>query len=820
MSNLLKKLANFGGGGPAAPVQPAINLAVFGKHPGWDDHIPGIGMETEALANLKQSFYVTGIGGQIDSGGWEKLETGKRLEGFDHVFLWLRGGHALLGCLWSSTDRKGRAKYPMVLCADSQGVSPDWLLDHVAGELGQLKSRCQSAATAVEVEAISQDSQARLRAILPTVPGAEAAPLDVATRRLFLENSQFGDQKVGLLRILHELEDVKAVSGTGRGPAGGGGRSRHLRVPAIGRRPDEVLRLWTAFLQAALPGNVPLMLISRAGADWLEVIAGDPSGQEFFCLQASPLALPLSTLIPYEIKPELVARLQQVTATFLGTSPLAGSINESGRPPVERTAVVPASGPETPGRPTRKFPWLVITLAALAALGAVWFFSESHHSGQPADDRGKLASSATVPAPTPSSEPSNSSTPPPAPAPAPTPSPAPVPTPVAAPTRASTPPSVSLPAPTATPIAAPEATPAPIPVVVTAPSPAPDTNGVPTNAAASESPAASPGAADQQNVQQALKLAQAALDERNYSMVITQAQLALTISPTNGTAATLLKSAQDQLAAEALAQQQEKQYQAALQQAQTAFAGKDYTTAIAQAGVALANKPADDAALDLQNQAQHLLDVQTKARQQQEQFDTLMAAAQAAFASQDYATARAKAEQALGVLPESTVASTLSASAQTELNYQAALSAGRSALQQKDFDTAQRQAAAALAIHPDGAEARQLQVAAAEGDYVPQVKTLLSSNDFIGAFDLCNQHATDASFAGLTAVINQKLDAQLDASLRAANSLQAGDTDLAWINRQIDYWTKLKAQLSAQHQLDSVRAGKIDQLINKMNNPQ
>jgi len=252
--------------------------------------------------------------------------------------------------------------------------------------------------------------------------------------------------------------------------------------------------------------------------------------------------------------------------------------------------------------------------------------------------------------------------------------------------------------------------------------------------------------------------------------------------------------------------------------------------------VALARKPADDAALGLQNQAQHLLDIQIKARKQQEQFDELMAAAQSALAGQDYATAQAKAGQALEVLPESTVARSLQAAAQTELNYQAALSAGRAALQQKDFDTARQQAAAALAIHPAGTEATQLQAAAAEGDYVPQVKASLSTNNFIAAFDLCNQHPTDPSFAGLTATINQAIDAQLEyfevlfglvtpaqaasAPARGAHSLLGGDTDLGWINSKIEYWTNLKAQLATRQQLDSVRAGKIDQLINKMNNPQ
>ena len=43
-------------------------LAAFGKHPGWDDHIPAIGVATETLAWVEKTLYNKGIRGQIDSG--------------------------------------------------------------------------------------------------------------------------------------------------------------------------------------------------------------------------------------------------------------------------------------------------------------------------------------------------------------------------------------------------------------------------------------------------------------------------------------------------------------------------------------------------------------------------------------------------------------------------------------------------------------------------------------------------------------------------------------------------------------------------------
>src|SRR5688572_28846945 len=67
----------------SALATPRLTFAAFGKHPGWDDHMPDIGVVTEALATLKQNLYVGGIGSQIDSGAWERLEPEKRIEGFE-----------------------------------------------------------------------------------------------------------------------------------------------------------------------------------------------------------------------------------------------------------------------------------------------------------------------------------------------------------------------------------------------------------------------------------------------------------------------------------------------------------------------------------------------------------------------------------------------------------------------------------------------------------------------------------------------------------------------------------------------------------------
>ena len=67
MSNLRKEVA-----------QARVHVAAFGKHPGWDDHIEEIGLDSDLLVKAKRLLYTEGIAGNIDSGAWEKLEPEKR----------------------------------------------------------------------------------------------------------------------------------------------------------------------------------------------------------------------------------------------------------------------------------------------------------------------------------------------------------------------------------------------------------------------------------------------------------------------------------------------------------------------------------------------------------------------------------------------------------------------------------------------------------------------------------------------------------------------------------------------------------------------
>ena len=347
---------------------PRLALAAFGKHPGWDDHLPGIGIETETLALVKQALYVSGIGGQIDSGAWEKLEPEKRLAGYDHSFLWLRPGHVNLGRLWSSTDGKGRAKYPMVLCIDGEAMVPGFMLTHLLPGLERLREACQATTSADQVTKDCRAAQEQLRATLGGAePRSVQTPVSADARRRFLERRELGPDRLGFLRVLHEL---------GMGP---NVRSHHLRLPLADDSRAESLSLWGAFFRCAVPEPVPLLLISRAGVNWLDVIIGEPGGEDFFCLQASIAAVPLTTDVPYELVPDLKSRYQALEAAFLNvpaTLPVAV-------PAPAAKAEAPLPAPVAPVKPQparaqgkRISPLFVVGgVILLIAAVAIWFWA-------------------------------------------------------------------------------------------------------------------------------------------------------------------------------------------------------------------------------------------------------------------------------------------------------------------------------------------------------------------------------------------------------------------------------------------------------------
>ena len=294
---------------------PQVFLAAFGKHPGWDDHIEEIGVETEHLASLKQLLYVQGIGGTIDAGAWDDLTDVQRIDGFEHVFLCRTPGDLVIGRLWSSTDGKGRSRYPMVVCVQCTNLPLPWVMREVLPVLAEVENRCKEVTTAAEVVAITDQVRKQLRDLAESDDiGDSAFVLSPRSVVELADRSEMLDGHEGLLRILYQMD--RETSDYARGSFAAAARDGSLRpvqmrVPACGESPDDVIPRWLEFFFTRLDPAVQVWAIYRLGQPWLDVIIGDPAPNQFFCFQASREALPLASEIPYTLDDDFRARANQ-----------------------------------------------------------------------------------------------------------------------------------------------------------------------------------------------------------------------------------------------------------------------------------------------------------------------------------------------------------------------------------------------------------------------------------------------------------------------------------------------------------------------------
>ncbi len=317
--------------GAHATADRLVSVAVFGKHPGWDDHIEDIGIDTERLIQLRQVLYVQGVGGNIDSGAWERADKGAPLGAFHHVLCWHHPEDVIFGRLWSSKDGKGRARYPMVVCVQCSGVAAPWVLREVPSRLERVEQRCKQAGTAAEVKAIVSELRGALSAAIRGAdsvgpPEGWPSPQDVMGHLASCPG--MGPGHDGLHRVLYRiLREMHAYGpGTGRPGRGEPRRPQCLRVPSCAPTAPQAVYTWLHVMLSQLDPSVPVLLLAPLEQAWVDVVVGDPGVREFFCLQASQQMVPLATEIPYSMDADFVQRAERLIAGSGGATGAQASI--------------------------------------------------------------------------------------------------------------------------------------------------------------------------------------------------------------------------------------------------------------------------------------------------------------------------------------------------------------------------------------------------------------------------------------------------------------------------------------------------------------
>jgi hypothetical protein len=286
------------------PISDRIHVAGFGKHPAWDDHIDDIGLNTETLVLTKQLLYAEGITTQLASGAWDQIEKSGNAIEFDHRFVWGRDKQAIVGAIWASADRKGRTRFPLVICAQA-GFDGPRAIDLLFDPIERLGTYCRTGKTQEEIrEAFSQTQWELNAAILPSIGD-----------NLFNEISDSGENIIlpALVTLSAGLKNRRP-----RGLRDTAKPSRwHFRLDAISTQGKENLSFWSAYLAARHSGpSLPYVVIAATRRGWTDLIVGEPLENDFFCLRANEKALPATWT---EIEGTELRKLESEAKDYLHT---------------------------------------------------------------------------------------------------------------------------------------------------------------------------------------------------------------------------------------------------------------------------------------------------------------------------------------------------------------------------------------------------------------------------------------------------------------------------------------------------------------------
>lgn len=299
----------------ASKATPTLKLAVFGKHPGWLDHMEEIGLTNDRLIALRRMLYSEGINQNIDSGAWSKLEDGQTIERFKHVYIWKNGNDLIIGRLWSSTDGRGRSLYPMVLGVQCNGIPLRLGLRLILPRLEQLEKQLVATDTADAVRLIIRTAQTELLAVTKSTESFEDGGSEQAALTRLADHPDLGPDRQGLYRMLYQIEQEMGDPASLRTDSRSGvielPRTHLLRVPCCGDQISETASLWYEFLTEHFGETMPFLLVLPLEHDWVDMIFGQPSASHLFCLKASLERMPLTTTVPYNIPEEFQTQVDQ-----------------------------------------------------------------------------------------------------------------------------------------------------------------------------------------------------------------------------------------------------------------------------------------------------------------------------------------------------------------------------------------------------------------------------------------------------------------------------------------------------------------------------
>jgi len=286
-----------------------LHLALFGKHPCWNDHMEDIGLATPSLLEFRRRLYYEGVSGRLDCGAWRDLPPEHRVETFDHELLWTGSTGVIFAVMWHSADAGGRAAYPMVAAAHFLTARLPAMVGPVFDALQQVAEDCRNAQDRQAVATAQSTGGERLIQAARKLVPMSAQTWDRTCRENFLNHEGFGDSGDGFARLFYALTEYQNLNSATR--------NTFCYRLTDGGAGTESLNLWQTLLRAQMDDSRSLLTIRCRASHWVDAMAGDFAAEEFFRLKAGSDEIPLVTDIPYSVPDELKEQTRMVLESFL-----------------------------------------------------------------------------------------------------------------------------------------------------------------------------------------------------------------------------------------------------------------------------------------------------------------------------------------------------------------------------------------------------------------------------------------------------------------------------------------------------------------------
>ena len=195
-------------------------LALFGKHPAWNDHMDDFGLATPSLRTCKRLLYLQGMAANAAR---QQSEAGT-VQAYRHFVLWIREREAMLIRMVESEDGRGRGYFPFLAAVHFDSTEAQRSLRLLLPVMRSLLDECRAMHSRDAVAERHRQAQDRIAAELLHSPSGDVGDESCTTEEVFAlrglaTHAGFQIRRVAISRYDH-AQTFAALLAAWRGSAG------------------------------------------------------------------------------------------------------------------------------------------------------------------------------------------------------------------------------------------------------------------------------------------------------------------------------------------------------------------------------------------------------------------------------------------------------------------------------------------------------------------------------------------------------------------------------------------------------------------------